>query len=118
MSITNDVVCRAAFGRKYSEGEDGKKFLMLLREVLELMGNLSIGEYIPWLWWINYVNGFDNRVDKVAKEIDDFLELVIQEQHLNEELRSGDPVKDGAKNFVDILLGIYKDNQTGASINR
>ncbi|KAI3454397.1 hypothetical protein Pfo_011060 [Paulownia fortunei] len=117
-SLTNDVICRAAFGRKYSEGEGGKKFLMLLSEVLQLLGSVSIGEFIPCLSWVNYVNGFDNRVDKVANEVDDFLELVIQE-HLNVGLESGDAIKDKSKeNFVDILLNIYKDNTTGVSIDR
>ncbi|KAL0417241.1 UNVERIFIED_CONTAM: cytochrome [Sesamum latifolium] len=35
--LTNDVVCRSAFGRKFSEGENGKKFLSLLTEFLELL---------------------------------------------------------------------------------
>lgn len=67
VTLTNDVICRSAFGRRYSEGEDGKKFLMLLGELLHLLGSVSIGEFIPWLSWINRVNGFDYRVDRVAK---------------------------------------------------
>ncbi|KAL0417246.1 UNVERIFIED_CONTAM: cytochrome [Sesamum latifolium] len=120
-SLTNDVICRAAFGRKYSDGEDGKKFLMLLTKGLQLVGSVSIGEFIPCLSWINRVNGFDNRVDKVAEEVDAFLEMVIQE-HLNEELQScgaADPDQDERReNFVDILLNIYKDNNTGVSIDK
>ncbi|KAL0356324.1 UNVERIFIED_CONTAM: cytochrome [Sesamum radiatum] len=120
-SLTNDVICRAAFGRKYSDGEDGKKFLMLLTKGLQLVGSISIGDFIPCLSWINRVNGFDNRVDKVAEEVDAFLEMVIQE-HLNEELQScgaADPDQDERReNFVDILLNIYKDNNTGVSIDK
>ncbi|KAK4394862.1 cytochrome [Sesamum angolense] len=118
-SLTNDVICRAAFGRKYSDREDGKKFLMLLMEELQLVGSVSIGEFIPCLSWINRVNGFDNRVDKVADEVDAFLEMVIQE-HLNEELQScGAADQDeSTENFVDILLKIYKDNNTGVSIDK
>ncbi|KAK4438465.1 cytochrome [Sesamum alatum] len=117
-SLTNDVICRAAFGRKYSDGDGGKKFLMLLTEVLQLMGSLNIGEFIPWLSWINLVNGFDNRVEKVAKEVDVFLEMVIQE-HLNERLECCAADQDESReNFVDILLKIYKDNNTGVSIDK
>lgn len=114
--LTNNVVCRAAFGRKYGEEEAGKKFLMLLREVLQLLGSsIGIGEFIPWLSWINRVNGFDTRVDKVAEEVDGFLELVVQE-HLNGDQES---VRDeGRETFVDILLNIYKDNNTGIHIGR
>ncbi|KAL2243907.1 UNVERIFIED_CONTAM: cytochrome [Sesamum indicum] len=118
-SLTNDVICRAAFGRKYSDGEGGKKFLMLLTEVLQLVGSVSIGEFIPCLSWINRVNGFDNRVDKVAKDVDAFLEMVIQE-HLNEGLQSCCVADqdESRVNFVDILLNIYKDNNTGVSIDK
>ncbi|KAH6770571.1 hypothetical protein C2S52_015374 [Perilla frutescens var. hirtella] len=114
-SVTNNVICRAAFGRKYSEGLASKKFLMLLRELLHLSASVSIGEFIPWLSWINRVNGFDSRVDKTVKEVDDFLELVIQD-HLDGDLESdGDAVNGESREnfFVDILLSIYKDNSIG-----
>ncbi|KAL0341606.1 UNVERIFIED_CONTAM: cytochrome [Sesamum calycinum] len=62
--LTNDVISRSAFGRKYSEGEIGKKFLSLLTEFLELLGSFPIGSFIPGLSWISRVNGFDARVDK------------------------------------------------------
>lgn len=118
-TFTNDVICRAAFGRKYSEWESGRKFPMLLRKVLELMGSFSIGQFIPWLSWISYVNGFNKRVDEVAKEVDDFLELVVQERLNHQGLKSGDK-DEGRESFVDILLNVYKDNQTAgvSSIDR
>lgn len=71
--FTNDVICRSAFGRKYSESENGQRFLLLLKESLEVLGTICIGDFIPWLGWINRVNGFDKRVDKAAKEMDGFL---------------------------------------------
>lgn len=115
VGITNDIVCRSAFGRKYSEGENGKRFLMLLQEFLEVLGAISVGTFIPWLSWVDWINGFDSRVEKVAKEMDDFLEAVIQER-----LKKGQERISGAgDNFVDILLGIYMDNNTtGVSIDR
>ncbi|KAG6404323.1 hypothetical protein SASPL_136569 [Salvia splendens] len=113
--LTNDVVCRAAFGRKYSEEEAGKRFMMLLKELQELLGkSIGIGEFIPWLSWINRVNGFNDRVDKVAEEVDGFLEMVVEE-HLNEGCGGERRV-----NFVDILLGVYNDNRnnSGEKIGR
>ncbi|KAK4438467.1 cytochrome [Sesamum alatum] len=44
MSLANHVTCRATFGRKYSDGEGGKKFLMLLTEVVELLGIVLLSE--------------------------------------------------------------------------
>ncbi|KAK4438462.1 cytochrome [Sesamum alatum] len=110
--LTNDVVCRSAFGRKFSEGENGKKFLSLLIELLELLGNFTIGNFIPGLSWISRVNGFDARVDKVSKELDEFLEGVIRQR-----IETPKEDKNGV-NFVDILLEIYQSNSSGVPIDR
>uniref|UniRef100_A0A2N9ISZ5 Cytochrome P450 n=1 Tax=Fagus sylvatica TaxID=28930 RepID=A0A2N9ISZ5_FAGSY len=91
--LTNDVVCRVALGRKYGEGEGGRVFKELLREFGELLGVISVGDYIPWLVWVNRVNGLDGRAEKLAKQIDNFLERVIEE-HIDCE-------KNGSHDHVD-----------------
>lgn len=45
----------------------------------ELLGAVSVEDYIPWLAWVSRVNGLDARAEKVAKQFDDFLEGVIEE---------------------------------------
>ncbi|KAL2539585.1 Cytochrome [Abeliophyllum distichum] len=117
MAITNDIVCRSAFGRKYRDGAIGEKFLKLISEFLGLLGSINVGEFIPWLAWISRVNGFDARVDYVAKELDEFLEGVIEE-HLENGVENPSGNEESKENFVDILLRIYKDNTTGVSIDR
>ncbi|KAL3642299.1 hypothetical protein CASFOL_013114 [Castilleja foliolosa] len=114
VSLTNDVICRAAFGRKYREGENGRQFLVLLRETLEIMGSISVGDFIPCLRWINYVNGFERRVEKVARKVDDFLEMVIEE-HMSSSVDSKDGVR---ANFVDILIDVYRNHKTDVPIDR
>ncbi|KAL7138874.1 hypothetical protein ABFS83_09G011900 [Erythranthe nasuta] len=117
--FTNDVVCRSAFGKKYSEGENGKKYLWLLKEFVELVGKINIGDFVPMLSWINRVNGFDSRVDTVAREMDEFFEGVICERMENpKKLLQGDREEKHGENFLDILLEIYRDNGTGVSIDR
>lgn len=115
VALTNDVIFRAAFGTRFS----AHKFMMLPKKILELTGAVSIGEFVPWLSWINYVSGFDNRVDEVAREVDEFLELVLEEQlMLNEQQVNDNKDESGETAFVNILLNVYKDNQTGVSIDR
>ncbi|KAK4383896.1 cytochrome [Sesamum angolense] len=110
--ITNDVVCRSVFGQKYIDGQNGKKFLSFLAEYVELLGNFTLGDFFPGLSWISRVNGFDARVDKFSKEMDEFLEGVIREH-----METPNEDKNGA-NFVDILLDIYQSNSSGVSIHR
>ncbi|XP_021807677.1 cytochrome P450 71A26-like isoform X1 [Prunus avium] len=115
--LTNDVVCRVALGRKYSEGEggeSGRMFKEILGEFADLLGIVNIGDYVPWLSWLSQVNGLGAKLDKVAKQLDDFIDTVVQE-HMNHSSRSGD---DDQKNFLDVLLAIQKENLAGIPIDR
>lgn len=117
VSLANDVVCRAALGRKYSEEGNGKKFLYLLREISELVAKVSVGEFIPCLSWIERVSGFKARVNKAAKEFDEFLEEIIQGSLDAGQDLSGKE-NGSSENFLDILTAIYKENSIGISIDK
>ncbi|KAL7115393.1 hypothetical protein ACP275_04G181700 [Erythranthe tilingii] len=110
--LTNDGICRSAFGRKYGDSENGGKSMSLLAEFLELLGIISIGDIFPWLGWISRVNGLDRRVQRVAKELDDFLEGLIRER-----MEKPEGGKIGG-NFIDIVLEIYNDKAFGFSVDR
>ena len=114
--LANDVVCRVAFGRKYNhKGGQGREFKEVLGEFTELLGCFSIGDYVPMLSWLSRVNGLEARMDRVAKELDEFLEGVVEE-HM--ESGSDDHEEDQHKNFVDILLWIQRENLLGFPIDR
>lgn len=125
-TLTVDVASRITLGKKYGTnpvGEGGKMFKELLREFMESIGLFRVGDYIPWLAWLSHVNGFDAKLDKVAREFDDFLNRVIQERvdhstktssgttdcHENEEEQ---------KDFAEILLGIQENNLAGFPMDR
>ncbi|PIM99258.1 Cytochrome P450 CYP2 subfamily [Handroanthus impetiginosus] len=101
VSVSNDIVCRVALGRKY--GEDGK-FKKFLGEFVELLGEYSVGDHIPCLGWIDWVSGLNGKVKKVAKLFDEFLEGVIEE-HREQRKRDVD------LDFVDILLDFQRENE-------
>ncbi|KAL6128902.1 hypothetical protein ACLB2K_072255 [Fragaria x ananassa] len=119
ITLTNDVICTIALGRKYSGGEGGKIFNEILGEFMELLGRSYIGDYIPWLAWLSSVNGLDAKLDKVAKRFDEFLDGIIQE-HINRSPKNGksDQHIDEHKDFVDVLLWIQKENMAGFPVGR
>ncbi|KAJ6418171.1 hypothetical protein OIU84_001542 [Salix udensis] len=93
-TLTNDIICRVALGRKHSEGKGGTRG--------------TIGRRLRWL---NHVNGFNARVDRVAKEFDRFLDGVIEEHMVSK--TGGSVHGEDQQDFVDVLLELQKDNLTG-----
>ncbi|KAK1363204.1 hypothetical protein POM88_038765 [Heracleum sosnowskyi] len=79
VTLTNDVSCRSAFGKNYSEEGSGKEFKKLLKQFLELLGSYNFADFVPWLGWVDQISGLDAKVDIVSKELDEFLQGVIQE---------------------------------------
>ncbi|KAI5386569.1 hypothetical protein KIW84_072920 [Lathyrus oleraceus] len=92
-TVTNDITCRVALGKRY--GEKGGVLPELMLEFGELLGTFFIGDYIPWLNWLGKVNGFYSKAEKVAKHLDEFFEEVIEEH-----------------------ISVQKSNATGISIDR
>ncbi|KAJ1417606.1 Cytochrome P450 [Sesbania bispinosa] len=110
-AVTNDIICRAALGKRYRE-EGGRKFQHLLLEFGELLGAFSIGDYIPWLRWLSKFNGFYSRGERVAKHLDEFLDEVIEEHITCRSKNSNnghvDVHNEDQNDFVDVLLSIQK----------
>ncbi|GAB4860631.1 hypothetical protein Ancab_035793 [Ancistrocladus abbreviatus] len=118
--LTNDVVCRVAFGRKYRGKEGGGSFRRLLKELGELMGGFYVGDLIPCLAWTNHVVGVNRRVEKVKKELDELMETIIEE-HLDCAKRNGKEKAfedEKMKDLVDVLVEVQKDNSDGSLIDR
>ncbi|KAL7218499.1 hypothetical protein ACSBR2_011706 [Camellia fascicularis] len=108
--LTNDIVCRVALGRRYSGGErEGRRFKELFTALMELFVVFNVGDYIPWLGWLNRFNGLDGKVKKYAKEMDDFLEEVLEDHIV------GGNRGEGKQDLVDILLEIQRENKDGSS---
>ncbi|XP_051123311.1 cytochrome P450 71A8-like [Andrographis paniculata] len=118
--FSNGMTSRAMFGKKYSEGEKDKRFISLLKDVSSSVGAINIGDFIPLLSWVARVNGFNAKVQRVAKELDEFLEWVIQErmEKSREEKAKDDDMNKYGENFVEILLDIYQNNSDGISISK
>ncbi|KAL8465644.1 hypothetical protein ACS0TY_034935 [Phlomoides rotata] len=113
VSLTNDVVCRVALGRKYGEDGEGRKFKMLLEGFVVLLATFNVGDYVPWLAWINKISGLDGKVEKVAKQFNEFLEGVIQEHRERKRDRSGD---DLVSDLVDVLLEYQRENEGSSPV--
>jgi len=114
--MTNNIISRVTIGRTYNEGESGIAVKALLQELLVLTGTFNIGDYIPWLKWLNKINGLDSRVKKVAKDLDAFLESVIEEGMIRN--KKGECNVGEAIDFMGVLLEIQNGKETGYTLQR
>ncbi|KAF5197788.1 Cytochrome p450 [Thalictrum thalictroides] len=106
--LSYDVVCRAALGKKYNDGKVGSKFKGILKEYVYLFGVTNVGDLIPSLAWVNNLNGLNARVEKSFRDVDSFINEVVEE-HIEKKRRidgrhgSGDNEEE---DLVDVMLAI------------
>ncbi|XP_022134640.1 cytochrome P450 71A24-like [Momordica charantia] len=106
--LTNDVICRVALGRKYGAVAGEDKFRDILPQFVKLLGSFSVRDFVPWLGWIDGISGMDAKAKKVAKELDDFVDRVIQD-HVHADYNPEEQSQD----LVDVLLSIQRQDSIG-----
>ncbi|PON85221.1 Cytochrome P450, E-class, group I [Trema orientale] len=102
----NDVLCRVAFGRDFSEGGDYDRqgFQEMLEEYQELLGGLSVGDFFPSMEFVLSFTGMKSRLVNTRKRFDQLFDRIIAE-HLDPKR-----VKDETKlDVVDVLLDIQRN---------
>ena len=109
ITLPSDVTSRVALGRKHSEDETARDLKKRVRQIMELLGEFPIGEYVPILAWIDGIRGFNNKIKEVSRGFSDLMDKVVQE-HLEASNDKAD--------FVDILLSIEKDKNSGFQVQR
>lgn len=115
LALSNNVICRLAFGLKFEgieecNGEGKPKVHEILEVTQALLGEFNVADFYPWFGWlVNKVNGVDSRLKKNIRELDGFLDKVIEQRR--------DIIGDD-DTIVDILLRLQNDpNQTIALTN-
>ncbi|XP_021720181.1 (+)-menthofuran synthase-like [Chenopodium quinoa] len=115
-NFSTDVICRAAFGMKFDGQRDGIDFKELHEKHEELVGSINIGDFIPWLGWINHVNGVEKDVRTVSRNMDSFLESLVQEHKLKG-INEGEK-SENKQDFVDVLLELQQDHSAEMSLDK
>lgn len=104
--VTKNIIYRAAFGS--SSGEEQEEFVSILQEFSKLFGAFNIGDFIPWLGFINQ-QGFKSRLCKARQSLDRFIDVVIDE-HLEKKKKSaGSRCEEAVADMVDEMLAFYSE---------
>nr|CAB3457169.1 unnamed protein product [Digitaria exilis] len=122
-----NIITRMVLGRKgvdkevvvASGGGGGsvttwKEFRWMLDELFLLNGVLNVGDWIPWLSWMD-LQGYVRRMKRVGKMFNRFMENVAEE-HNQRRQREGDAFV--AKDMVDRLLQLADDPNLEVKLTR
>ncbi|EPS66638.1 hypothetical protein M569_08137, partial [Genlisea aurea] len=107
--VTNDVITRVSLGKQYEkEDEEGTRFRKLLTRVSVMFGAIDVEDVVPWLGWINRINGLNTEAEKIASEVDEFLGDLIRESREKDKRNCSE---EEMSNFVDILLDFQREHE-------
>ncbi|XP_058754507.1 trimethyltridecatetraene synthase-like [Vicia villosa] len=117
-TLSLNVISRMVLGKKYLEKVENSiispdEFKKMLDELFLLNGILNIGDFIPWIHFLDS-QGYVKRMKILSKKFDGFMEHVLEE-HI-ERMKS---VKDYvAKDMVDVLLQLAEDPDLEVKLER
>ena len=83
-TLTSNVVWRILAKKKFTDNDldgDFKGFKDLLVELIATVGEFNIGDFIPYLDWLD-LQGINRRMKKIHKVFDEFAEKIIDD-HVN-----------------------------------
>jgi hypothetical protein len=108
ISYTNTIISRATFGDDGGYGI-GDGLSEVFADLEELLGTVTVGQFVPWLAWVDTLMGIDAKAARTSKVLDELLERVIAD-HRQRRLGGGRLVGDGEqddhRDFVDVLLDV------------
>ncbi|XP_027336594.1 cytochrome P450 71A1-like isoform X2 [Abrus precatorius] len=101
----NDVLCRVAFGRGFSEGGDYQRhgFQKMLDEYQELLGGFSVGDFFPSLEFIHSLTGMKSRLQDTSRRFDQLFDQILNEHIGSNKIQEH-------KDLVDVLLEVQKND--------
>nr|ACN40653.1 unknown [Picea sitchensis] len=118
-TLTSNIVWRILANRKFSDddlGGDFKGFKDLLVELTARVGDFNIGDFIPYLDWLD-LQGISRCMKKIHKTFDEFAEKIIDDHvnvnHLMAAASNGQKRADAephVQDFVDVLLHMAVTN--------
>lgn len=104
-NLTTNITFRAAFGAQGNENQH--EFISILQEFSKLFGAFNIGDFIPWLGWID-LQGINKRLKAARKSLDRFIDKIIDE-HMKNRKNSDDVDAD----MVDDMLAFVVESEDG-----
>ncbi|CAI0434079.1 unnamed protein product [Linum tenue] len=106
-SLTNGVVARVTFGKKYDGQEE---FIPLIDEITKVIGGFNLADLFPAVKFLPVVTGMRSNLLKLRSKASRLLEAIIDDHRRcrTEAAAAGD---DHVDDLVDVLLKLQADRQ-------
>ncbi|GAU23759.1 hypothetical protein TSUD_128640 [Trifolium subterraneum] len=80
---------------------------------MQLSSGFYIGDLFPWVKWLKNITGMRSKLEKVHRNIDRILEMIIDD-HKETKSRTKDYLVEGEEDLIDVLLKF----EDGSSCNQ
>ncbi|ESR36373.1 hypothetical protein CICLE_v10028201mg [Citrus x clementina] len=115
--LAMNIILRVIAGKRFfgrdtnADDQDSRQCQKALGNFFYLVGLLLPSDNIPFLGWLDVVNGYTGQMKKTAKELDTlFGRLVHEHRHK----RLNESIKEEEKDFIDVMLSVLDDGKTSA----
>ena len=113
--MTLGVISRMVLGKKYIQGEAAAaEFREIVDELFALNGVFNIGDFVPWLDWLD-LQGYVRRMKRMNRKFHRFLDRVLDEHDRRRRLE-GEGFE--ARDLVDVLLQLADDPYLEVQLSR
>lgn len=115
VELTYNVMMRMIAGKKM-ESEEGKRFKMILKELLAIGGAFSAGDFFPFFKYLGLNKRFETRCKAVFLKLDKFFQDLVDEQR-GKLVDDGNMKRNNAKkkNLIQVLLGLQETDPAYAT---
>ncbi|KAK4712079.1 hypothetical protein R3W88_006592 [Solanum pinnatisectum] len=112
-SMTNNIIARAAFGKKCKHKDE---FIKAMKTITELSGGFDIPDLFPSLKIFHSLSGVKPALEKVHQKVDKILEDIIQEHKENKRDMSSNMLY--KEDLVNVLLRVQESDDLEIPISR
>ncbi|KAI5077577.1 hypothetical protein GOP47_0007401 [Adiantum capillus-veneris] len=118
LTASNNINCRMVMGKKLEDvragiGDEVGSLHSLIEDVLHLVGVFYLGDYIPWLAWLD-PHGYLKRMKATAKRTRALFQAIIDERR---DIKSVDDEESKESNgLLDVLLAASRTNANNKDV--
>uniref|UniRef100_A0A803LKA5 Cytochrome P450 n=1 Tax=Chenopodium quinoa TaxID=63459 RepID=A0A803LKA5_CHEQI len=112
MSLSSSIICKIGFGKGYKADDEKSnefstsRFQGLLHDTQAILTAFFFSDYLPYMGWIDKINGALSKLERVFRQLDEFYEEIIS-THLDSHKEKPEQQQD----IIDVLLQLREENK-------